>query len=135
MTHAIRLGRFGLLGCGAVVIGFGIPIVWLLIAAEVQGASGVRQMTTATAATIFPGIALSYALVLGAVRRLTPRGEGQTPRRGRSPYPWLRSMRDEPARPATSTPIETMFMVSALLVSVAFTVWFFLWAGNPLPPA
>ena len=118
----------------ALVVGFGIPVLWLLIAAQLQGAAGISRMTSTTAATVFPGILVTYGLVLYAVGWVTHRrSAAPTPRHTR--HPWLQSMRDAPTVPAKAAPIETAFMIAAVLVTIAFGIWFVLWAGNPLPPA
>ena len=43
------------------------------------------------------------------------------------------STRDEPAHTEKPTGLEMVFIVAASALSLAFMVWFFLWAGNPLP--
>jgi hypothetical protein len=127
--------RFTGLAAGALVIGFGIPLLWLLIAAQLQGGEGIQRMTTTTAAAIFPGVVITYATVMWlvgwAMSRRAPEGARQVSPRNR--YPWLRSMRDEPEQTAKATPLEVMFIAAASALSVAFMLWFFLWAGNPLP--
>jgi hypothetical protein len=44
-------------------------------------------------------------------------------------------MRDTPYRPGSeqSDPIERLFVATAILSIVAFTVWFILFAGAPFP--
>jgi hypothetical protein len=46
---------------------------------------------------------------------------------------WLKSMRDTPGAPATTTVVEAVLMASVLLAALALTAWFFLLAGSPLP--
>jgi hypothetical protein len=50
-------------------------------------------------------------------------------------YPWNRSMRDEPYRPGTSklSPVEAVFVGTAVVASIAMMIWFFAFAGSPLP--
>lgn len=129
-----KLGISTLFALGVAVIGFGIPLLWLLIAAEIQGAAGITRMTKTTAIAVFPGIVLTYAIVMYAIGWAMSRRDGAErlpPPRTR--YPWLRSMRDEPERTEKPTRLEMVFITAASAVSIAFMVWFFLWAGNPLP--
>ena len=44
-------------------------------------------------------------------------------------------MRDEPYRPGTSklTPVEAVFVGTAVVASIAMVIWFFALAGSPLP--
>jgi hypothetical protein len=46
---------------------------------------------------------------------------------------WLKSMRDSSAPAGTTTVVEAVLIASVLLAVVAFTAWFFLLAGSPLP--
>ena len=120
------------------VAGFGVPLLWLLIGAQIQGAAGITRMTTETAIAVYPGVAITYALVGYVAARLAERfrGEQGGQRHPRAPsHPWLRAMSDEPERTAPATPVEKIFILAAGSVSLAFMVWFVLWAGNPLPSA
>jgi hypothetical protein len=131
---ARKMGISVLFVLATAVIGFGIPLLWLLIAVEIQGAAGITRMTKETAVAVFPGIVISYVIVMHIVGRVINRGD--TAERippPRTQYPWLRSTRDEPARTEKPTGLEMVFIVAASALSVAFMLWFFLWAGNPLP--
>ena len=131
---ARKLGISVLFVLATAVIGFGIPLLWLLIAAEIQGAAGITRMTKETAVAVFPGMVISYVVVMYIVGRVINRG-GTAERipPTRTQYPWLRSTRDEPAHTEKPTGLEMVFIVAASALSLAFMVWFFLWAGNPLP--
>jgi hypothetical protein len=129
-----KLGISVLFVITTAVIGVGIPLLWLYIAAEIQGAAGITRMTKETAVAVFPGIVISYVIVMYIIDWvMSRRGTAERIPPPRTRYPWLRSMGDEPARTEKPTGLEMVFIVAACAVSVAFTVWFFLWAGNPLP--
>jgi hypothetical protein len=87
---------------------------------------------------VFVGIVLTYIAIMVVLGWIQSRlGEPEQPS-GRRPverHPWNRSMRDEPYRPGERalTPLETMFVTTAIVASVAFLLWFFLFAGSPLP--
>lgn len=118
---------------GVAFVGFGIPLVWLLIAAEVQGVAGITSMSKLTAVTVFPGVILTYMLLMYLVGWALNRQQGSEripPPRTRQP--WLRSARDEPARIERPTGLEMVFILAASIVTAAFVVWFFLWAGPPV---
>jgi hypothetical protein len=70
-------------------------------------------------------------MIAGAIEARTRAEEDQAPVR----YPWNRSMRDEPYRPGTQklTPVEAVFVGTAIVASIAMLVWFFAFAGSPLP--
>ena len=48
---------------------------------------------------------------------------------------WNRSFRDESRRleDEQTDPIERLFVIVAILGLVAFEIWFFFFAGSPLP--
>ncbi len=79
------------------------------------------------------GILVSYTVVLIVAGAIQARGEQA--RRPPTRYPWNRSMRDEPYRPGTEklSPVEAVFVGTAIVASIAMLIWFFAFAGNPLP--
>jgi hypothetical protein len=126
---------------GALAIGFGVPLAWVWIGSKIQGTTGDSSVDSSTAAVILVGIVFTYMAILFAAgwaqgRLRADEGEaGEAPKPVR--HPWNRSMRDEPYRPGERklTPVETIFVTTAIVASVAFMAWFFLFAGSPLPNA
>jgi Mg2+/citrate symporter len=117
----------------AVVVGFGIPLVWIWIASKLAGDS--RDVTPSLALVITTGILVSYwlALLVGSHvrRRFVDEEEDLARHRRRS---WNRSFRDEPLHTdKESDPVERLFVVVAVLGVIAFEIWFFFFAGSPLP--
>jgi MFS family permease len=118
----------------ALVVGFGIPVTWIWIASQVAGTK--RDLTPSLAILITAGILVSYwlALVIGSwVRgRSIPEEERRAHARRMS---WNRSFRDEARRPGDdeSDPIERLFVIVAVVGVILFEVWFFFFAGSPLP--
>jgi hypothetical protein len=121
------------------VVGFGTPLLWLLIGAKIQGASGVTHMTTETAIAVYPGVAVTYAFVGYLAAEFAARLRGGAVPQARHPrapsHPWLRAMSDEPESVTPPTGLEKIFILAAGSLTIAFTVWFFAWAGSPLPSA
>lgn len=118
----------------AVLIGAGVPLLWIWIGSLIQSSRGATHVEGSTAAIIFVGILASYVIVLmiaGAIQAHSQADEEQAPVR----YPWNRSMRDEPYRPGTSklSPVEAVFVGTAIVASIAMLIWFFAFAGSPLP--
>jgi hypothetical protein len=118
---------------GALVIGFGVPLLWIWVASVVAGSD--RHVTSSLALFTATGIIATYwvLLLVGAWLRgrLLDDREGPAIRR----QSWNRSMRDEPFRPGRgkSDPVERIFVLAAILGFIAFEVWFALFAGSPLP--
>jgi hypothetical protein len=85
---------------------------------------------------ITTGILVSYWFVLLVGSRLRRRWVGEEEERARQRrMSWNRSFRDQPLSEANreSDPIERTFVVVAILGVIAFEVWFFFFAGSPLP--
>lgn len=117
----------------ALGIGLAVPLLWVWIGSKIQGA-GADTVNSTTAAVIFAGIVVTYLVLLFVAGWIQGHGgprEDEPPPR----YPWNRSMRDEPYRPGERrlSPIESAFVFTTVVVSGAFMVWFFVFAGSPLP--
>jgi hypothetical protein len=129
-----KTGRFFLEIAAAVIVGAGIPLLWIWIGSLIQGARGAQSVEASTALIMVVGILVSYVIVLliaGAIQARNDDSESRGPTR----YPWMRSMRDEPYRPGTSklSPVEAVFVGTAIVASIAMMIWFFAFAGSPLP--
>ncbi len=119
---------------GAIVVGAGVPFFWIWVGSQIQGSRGAQGVEAGTAVIMIAGILFTYAVVLIIAGMIQQRGQGQ---KERPPprYPWLRSMRDEPYRPGTAklSPVEATFVGTAVVASIAMVIWFFAFAGSPLP--
>jgi hypothetical protein len=113
-------------------IAVGVPALWVWLASQLAGSS--REVTPSLAIFITAGILITYwlALLIGsALRRhwVTEEEDRGTIRR----MSWNRSFRDEPHRLGSSDPIERIFVITAVVGLIAFEIWFFFFAGSPLP--
>ena len=118
----------------AIAVGFGIPLAWIWVASQVAGTK--RDLTPALAILITTGILVSYWFVLLVGSRLRRRWVSEEEERARHRrMSWNRSFRDQPLSAANreSDPIERIFVVVAILGVIAFEIWFFFFAGSPLP--
>jgi 4-amino-4-deoxy-L-arabinose transferase-like glycosyltransferase len=118
----------------AVAVALGIPLLWVWIASQLAGTK--RDLTPSLAILITAGILVSYwlALLVGsALRRHWVGAEEERARQRR--MSWNRSFRDEPLSAGNrgSDPVERVFVAVAVLAVVAFEIWFFFFAGSPLP--
>jgi len=130
-TAGILTGASGLVL--ALAVALGIPLAWVWIASQIAGTK--RELTPSLAILITTGILVSYwvALVLGSWLR--GRALGEEARRAQDRrMSWNRSFRDD-YRPGQSEtdPVERLFVVVAVIAVVLFEVWFFFFAGDPLP--
>jgi quinol-cytochrome oxidoreductase complex cytochrome b subunit len=117
----------------AIAAAAGIPLVWIWIASKLAGTK--PGLTPSLAVFIATGIIVSYwlALLVGSwIRgRTVDPGEERARVTRRS---WNRSFSDAP-RPEDQRidPIERLFIVVGVLGIIAFEIWFFFYAGDPLP--
>ena len=127
-------GRLVLEIAAAVLIGAGVPLLWIWIGSLIQSSRGADRVEGTTAAIIFVGIVATYVAVLMVAGAIQARGKAEEDSRPPR-YPWNRSMRDEPYRPGTSklSPVEAVFVGTAIVASIAMLIWFFAFAGSPLP--
>lgn len=126
----------------AAAIGFGVPLGWVWIGSQVQGETGggASNLSFSVAALILFGIIVSYVIVLYIAGWAISRFEGDIvagPQRGSANSPWMRGMSDShaitPKHASQIERIERTFVVTTILVSAAVMIWFFLFAGSPLP--
>ncbi len=117
----------------AIAVAGGIPLVWIWFASKLAGTK--KDLTPSLAVFIATGIVVSYwlALLVGSWirgRTVDPGEEGARVTRGS----WNRSLSDAP-RPEDQRidPIERLFIVVGVLAIIAFEIWFFFFAGDPLP--
>ena len=127
-------GRFVLEIAAAVLIGAGVPLLWIWIGSLIQGSRGAQHVEGSTAAILIVGILVTYIVILmiaAAIQGRDSDDEDHAPAR----YPWNRSMRDEPYKPGSGklTPVEAVFVGTAVVASIAMVIWFFALAGSPLP--
>jgi hypothetical protein len=118
----------------ALVVALGIPLVWVWIASQLAGTK--RDLTPSLALLITTGILVSYWAALVAGSRLRGRWVSADEQRARvRRMSWNRSFRDEPrhAGDEESDPVERLFVFVAILGIIGFEVWFFFFAGSPLP--
>ena len=122
----------------AVIIGFGVPLGWVWIGSQLQTGSGASTVNFSVAMVILFGIIMTYVLLLylaGIVMALfeTAATRGGPQQRARAP--WMRGMTDtrELKRGSAMGAIERLFVVTTMIVTVAFWLWFAFMAGSPLP--
>jgi hypothetical protein len=118
-------------GAVAIVAAAGIPLAWIWIASKLAGTKA--DLTPSLAVFIATGILVSYwlALLVGSWIRGRTVGEERARVTRRS---WNRSFSDAPTpEDQRIDPIERLFIVVAVLAIIAFEIWFFFYAGDPLP--
>jgi lysylphosphatidylglycerol synthetase-like protein (DUF2156 family) len=129
-----RTGRFVLEVGAAILVGAGVPVLWVWIGSRTQSSRGSQAVEASTAVIIVLGLLITYTAALIVASMLQARSERSHPHRP-SRHPWLRSMRDAPYRPGAGelSPVEAVLVGTAIIASIAMLIWFFAFAGDPLP--
>jgi hypothetical protein len=114
------------------LVAVAVPGFWIWLASEIAGTE--RELTPSLAVFIATGIVVSYwlALLVGGWIRGRVTDEEQERARVRR-MSWNRSFREDAHPKARTDPIEVAFVVIAVLAVIAFEIWFFFFAGSPLP--
>lgn len=120
----------------AALMGFGVPLAWLWIGSQLQGGTGATSIDFSVAMAVLFGIILSYVLLLylaGVLMAVFDRGDH--PAAASSRAPWMKGQTETRpiARRQTIAGIERLFVVTTIVVTVAFWLWFAFEAGSPLP--
>ena len=119
---------------GGLMLWFGNPVIWLWIGSQMSEA---QRASMGPYAVVAFGIVVSTILVAWGLARIHRRYQdvsGHTPT-VRVRLPWMRSVRgEEDARPEV-TILDVVVVLTALLGLFAALVWFFGFAGSPLPSA
>jgi hypothetical protein len=108
-----------------------IPLSWIYIGSKV---SESQFPATGPYMVVAVGIIVSIVITAWLLIRLNQLYIQVTGTNRLAPMrpAWMRSLRDDPPT-GTTTVVEAVLMGSVLLAAVAFTVWFFLLAGSPIP--
>jgi MFS family permease len=117
---------------GAIIVAAGVPLAWVWIASQVAGEN--RELTPSIAILITAGILVSYWVVLLIGSWVRSHLVDEEVRRAQvRRMSWNRSFRDEPHSKQGGDPVERIFVLIAVIAIIAFEIWFFFFAGSPLP--
>jgi hypothetical protein len=121
-----------LMALGSVGLWVGIPLGWVYLASQMTSSS---QPSLGPYVLILFGIPISMVLMgrlLGRLNALFGRVTDTTPR-VRVHLPWLRSMSGERVVHYPFSVLDLVMVISVALALLAMGVWFFFFAGSPLP--
>src|SRR5918995_2385040 len=109
-----------------------IPLSWVYIASKLSETQFPSGGPYAIVAIGVVSSILFVAWLIGRLNDLYIRITG-TNRLAPIRPSWLKSMRDTAPMQSSVTVVEAVLMGSVMLAALALTVWFFLWAGSPIP--
>ncbi len=134
--HAGRAVAAGLVFLAMLLAAFSlwtaIPLSWVYIGSKV---SETQFPSGGPYAVVAVGIVISILVVawlIGRLNNLYIRITG-TNRLAPMRPTWLKSMRDTSPVANSVTVVEAVLMASVMLAALALTLWFFFFAGSPLP--
>jgi hypothetical protein len=109
-----------------------IPLSWVYIASKLSQTQFPAGGPYAIVAIGIVASIVFIAWLIGRLNNLYIRITG-TNRLAPMRPTWLKSMRDTGPTRSSVTVVEAVIMGSVLLAMLALTIWFFLWAGSPIP--
>ena len=121
-----------------VVMALGSVAMWLVLPVGLVYLAS--QLTDSTQPSMGPymvvlfGLPIGMALIgkgLGKLDRMYAAAGGEVPQRYRPG--WTRSMRGERTSTRSWSILDRVMLVSVILCSVCFGIWFFFFAGSSLP--
>ena len=124
-----------LMAFAAMMLWVGIPLAWLWIGSMVVDSS---QPSMGPYMLVVVGIIASVIVDALLISRLNRQYERVTGSKGhvRVQLPWMKSMRGErDLHPREYTVLDTIMVATVALAALAMGVWFFFFAGSPLPGA
>lgn len=128
-----KAGLIALMAVGSVTLWLGIPIGWLWIGSQVQADS--QSPGFAPYMLVLAGIVVSIAAMaklLAMLNRTYKRVAGDDAV-VRVRMPWHRSMRGEDDSRVPRSVLDVVMVISVSAALAVFAVWFFFFAGSPLP--
>ena len=133
MQAVAKASLIALMAVLSVTLWLGIPIGWLWIGSQIQ--SGSQATGFGPYMAVLAGIVVSVVIVaklLAALNRVYGRlvGVGSSVR---VRMPWHRSMRGEDDSRHEHSVLDVVMVLSVSTATLALAVWFFFFAGSPLP--
>jgi hypothetical protein len=106
-----------LMFAGSLALWFAVPLLWLFVAGQVQGATGSLGAAVVVALV---GILVSVVLAVRLLSWLAHKHAAAREARGLEDYGWA--------------PLEGVIVVTTVIALAGFGVWFFVFSGaEPLP--
>jgi divalent metal cation (Fe/Co/Zn/Cd) transporter len=112
---------------GVALLGAGIPLAWVWIASKLSHT--FLKLPLLPLFVMVVGLLITYMALAAVVARFDKERAAMGPAR----MSWNRAMTDTRHGGPQLTQWERIFVTTAVLVAIAFEIWFFLFAGSSLP--
>jgi hypothetical protein len=128
-----KAGLIALMALGSVVLWIGSPLGWLWIGSQMQ--KDTQAAGFGPYMVVLFGIAITAVVLAKLLQRLnrlygTVAGEDEPVR---IVLPWHRGLRGQNEGRPPRTVLDVVMVISVSIGVVAFSIWFFFFAGSPLP--
>jgi hypothetical protein len=117
---------------GSLVLWLAVPLAWLWLASQIDGSLDASLKAYATVAVGVPTTMLALFWLLRQVDAAHQQITGSAPSKRLAPA-WRRSLSEERDLHAPTSALDTILAATAIVALIALAVWFFLFAGSPLP--
>src|SRR2546423_6438424 len=112
---------------GVALLGAGIPLAWVWIASKLSHT--FLKLPLLPLFVMVVGLLITYMALAALVARFDKERAALGPAR----MSWNRAMTDTRHGGPQLTQWERMFVTTAIIVAIAFEIWFFVFAGSSLP--
>ncbi len=128
-----KVALIALMALGSVLLWIGSPIGWLWIASQMQKDSQAAGFGPYL--VVLAGVAVTAVVLAKLLSRLnqTYGAVSGADEPVRVVLPWHRSLRGESEGRPPRTVLDVVMVISVAIGFVAMGIWFFFFAGSPLP--
>lgn len=128
-----KAALIALMALGSVVLWIGSPVFWLWVGSQMQ--KDTQAAGFGPYMVVLFGIAITAVVLAKLLQRLN-RLYGAisgVDEPVRIVMPWHRGLRGENEGRPQRTVLDVVMVISVSIGAVAFAIWFFFFAGSPLP--
>ena len=112
---------------GVLLLGVGVPLLWVFIASKISDT--FLKLPLLPLFVMMIGLLVTYMALAALVARFDKERQELGPAR----MSWNRSLSADRFESSKTTQWERVFITTAIVVTLLFEVWFFMFAGSSLP--
>jgi hypothetical protein len=120
----VRVAGFA---AGVVVLGIGVPLLWVFIASKLSHT--ILKLPMLPLFVMILGLFATYIVLVAIVSRFDKERAAMGPPR----MSWNRSLGAERNPQTPTTQWERVFITTTVVMAFLFEIWFFVFAGSSLP--
>ena len=112
---------------GVLLLGVGVPLLWVFVASKLSDT--FLKLPLLPLFVMIVGLLITYMGLASVVARFDKERQAMGPAR----MSWNRSLSADRFESSKTTQWERVFITTAIILTLLFEVWFFLFAGSSLP--